>query len=54
MIAGLPPLSFGMPLTALLISIVGAAAGEEWMKRGGKPRGGHKKKDTGGATWRKT
>ena len=54
LISGLPPLSFGMPVTAMLVSIVGAAAGEEWMKRGGKPRRGHKKKDSGGATWRKT
>ncbi len=44
LIAGLPPLSFGMPLTVMLVSIVGAAAGEEWMKRGGELRGGHKKK----------
>lgn len=54
LIAGLPPLSIGMPATVMLVSIVGAAVGEEWMKRGGKPRGGYKKKDTGGATWRKT
>jgi hypothetical protein len=53
LISGMPPLSAGMPMTAALISIVGAATGEEWIRRG-KTRGGQKKKKTGGATWRKT
>ena len=44
LIAGVPPLSFGMTLTAALLSIVGAAAGEEWTKRADKKRAGHKKK----------
>ena len=52
LIAGLPPLSFGMTLTATLLSIVGAAAGEESLKRGKKKR--QKKKESGGATWRRT
>ena len=43
LIAGLPPLSFGMTLTAAVVSIVGAAAGEEWVKRAGKTRAGQKK-----------
>lgn len=57
LIAGVPPLSFGMTLTAALVSIVGAAAGEEWTKRAGKrarKRSGQKKKKTGGAAWRRT
>ncbi len=33
LIAGYPPLSAGMPLTAALTAIVGAAAGEEWNRR---------------------
>jgi hypothetical protein len=36
LIAGYPPLSVGMPLTAALLSIVGAAAGEELNRRGKK------------------
>lgn len=43
LIAGLPPLSFGMTLTAGLTSIVGAAAGEESLKRAKKKRTGQKK-----------
>ena len=54
LIAGLPPLSFGMTLTATLVSIVGAAAGEESTKRAKKKRAGQKKKQSGGATWRRT
>ena len=42
LIAGMPPLSAGMPLTAALISIVGAAAGEETSRRD-KKRNGKKK-----------
>jgi small-conductance mechanosensitive channel len=33
LITGMPPLSAGMPLTAALVSIVGAAAGEEARRR---------------------
>jgi hypothetical protein len=44
LIAGLPPLSFGMTLTAALLAIVGAAAGEESLKRRKKKRAGQKKK----------
>ena len=36
LIAGYPPLSVGMPLTAALTAIVGAAAGEEVNRRGKK------------------
>ena len=43
LIAGLPPLSFGMTLTAALLSIVGAAAGEETLKRAKSKRPGQKK-----------
>lgn len=32
-ISGFPPLSAGMPLATALAAIVGAATGEEWMKR---------------------
>ncbi len=43
LIAGVPPLSFGMTLTAALLSILGAAAGEESIKRAKKKRAGQKK-----------
>jgi hypothetical protein len=33
LISGMPPLSAGMPMIAALVSIVGAAAGEEWTRR---------------------
>lgn len=33
LISGMPPLSAGMPMVAALVSVVGAAAGEEWTRR---------------------
>ncbi len=44
LVAGLPPLSAGMPLTAALLSLVGAAAAEELNKRNGPSRTRRKKK----------
>ncbi len=44
LVAGLPPLSAGMPLTAALLSMVGAAAAEELLKRNGPARSRRKRK----------